>query len=202
MIREDSAFSYTSYDCINEDGTSLSGIDCTSVLTYKDLLKNKWFFKIVYSPFKETVTLIKILWHLKMLKNLVLLIKLLKKDCNDSNCSFVSILLVISVVLCNICSKWLATRACLWKHTQLVHGENKHQTCSNCGISFRLSFIKRHERICKLSDQEKAAIKVECDQCGKILANKVKLTRHIRFIHNNSIHRSHLSGNPIIVLYY
>lgn len=42
MIREDSAFSYTSYDCINEDGTSLSGIDCTSVLTYKDLLKNNY----------------------------------------------------------------------------------------------------------------------------------------------------------------
>ena len=39
--------------------------------------------------------------------------------------------------------------------------------------------------MCKLSDEEKAAIKVECDQCGKILANKVKLTRHIRFIHNN-----------------
>ena len=39
--------------------------------------------------------------------------------------------------------------------------------------------------MCKLSEEEKAAIKVECDQCGKILANKEKLKRHIRFVHNN-----------------
>ena len=39
--------------------------------------------------------------------------------------------------------------------------------------------------MCKLSEEEKAAIKVECDRCGKILVNKGKLKRHIRFVHNN-----------------
>lgn len=42
MIREGCAFSYTSYDRINEDGTSLRGIDCKSAITYKDLLKNNY----------------------------------------------------------------------------------------------------------------------------------------------------------------
>ena len=42
MIREDCAFSYTSYDRINEDGTSRQGIDCKSAITHKDLLKNNY----------------------------------------------------------------------------------------------------------------------------------------------------------------
>ena len=85
--------------------------------------------------------------------------------------------------LCNICSKWLASRT-LGDHTKSAHGENKHQPCSSCGNNFRLSCVRSHERVCKLSEEEKAAIKVECDQCGKNLANKWKLARHIRFVHN------------------
>ena len=84
---------------------------------------------------------------------------------------------------CSICSKWLASRDRLKKHINSVH-ENKKLPCSNCGTSLKVSCIGRHERTCKLSEEEKAAIKVECDQCGKILANKRKLNRHIRFIHN------------------
>ena len=64
-------------------------------------------------------------------------------------------------------------------------GENKKMPCSNCGKNFKVSCVRNHEKICKLSEEEKAAIKAECDQCGKILANKGKLNRHIRFIHNN-----------------
>ena len=87
--------------------------------------------------------------------------------------------------LCNICSKWLATRHQLRAHTRLLHGENKHLPCSNCGKNFKVSCVGRHEKLCKLSEEEKTAIKVECDECGKILANKGKLKRHIRFVHNN-----------------
>jgi glycosyltransferase involved in cell wall biosynthesis len=42
MIREDCAFSYTSYDRINEDGTSCRGSNCKAAITYKDLLKNNY----------------------------------------------------------------------------------------------------------------------------------------------------------------
>ena len=87
--------------------------------------------------------------------------------------------------LCNICSKWLASRHQMRAHTRLLHGENKHLSCSNCGKNFKVSCIGRHEKLCKLSEEEKAAIKVECDQCGKKLANKGKLSRHIRFVHNH-----------------
>ena len=87
--------------------------------------------------------------------------------------------------LCSICSKWSPSRHQLMAHTRLLHGEKKYQPCSNCGLNFKVSSIRSHEKICKLSEEEKAAIKVECGECGKILANKVKLTRHIRFVHNN-----------------
>ena len=84
---------------------------------------------------------------------------------------------------CNVCSKWLVPMARLREHTKTVHGENEKLLCSTCGSNFRVSCIRSHERFCKLSEEEKTAIKVECDQCGKILANKGKLNRHIRFIH-------------------
>ena len=36
-----------------------------------------------------------------------------------------------------------------------------------------------------MSEEEKEAIGVECGECGKFLANKEKLIRHIRCLHNN-----------------
>ena len=87
--------------------------------------------------------------------------------------------------LCSICSKWLSTRRQLKEHTRKMHGETKHQPCSNCGSNFAVSCIKSHERLCKMSEEEKAGIKAECGQCGKKLANQVKLKRHIRFVHNH-----------------
>ena len=88
--------------------------------------------------------------------------------------------------LCNICSKWLASRGQLNVHTKYVHDENRHQPCSNCELNIRVSCIKSHERICKLSDEEKEAIMVECGECGKFLANKENLTMktHIKNNHH------------------
>ena len=40
-----------------------------------------------------------------------------------------------------------------------------------------------------MSDNEKQDFKINmrvgCKDCGKVLANKTKLNRHIRFVHNN-----------------
>ena len=60
--------------------------------------------------------------------------------------------------LCSICSKWLSSRRQLKTHTIKMHGETKHQPCSNCGSNFAVSCIKSHERRCKMTEEEKAGI--------------------------------------------
>ena len=86
--------------------------------------------------------------------------------------------------LCSICSQWLSSRDQLRTHTRLLHGDKKHLPCSNCGLNFRASTVRRHEKLCKLSKEERAAMKIKCDRCGKTLANKEKFNRHTRFVHN------------------
>ena len=74
----------------------------------------------------------------------------------------------------------------LKNHMKNKHEEKKLVACSNCGVEVK--GISRHERFCRMTDEERAAyketIKVECGKCGKVLANKFKLVRHIQAAHS------------------
>ena len=87
-------------------------------------------------------------------------------------------------VQCQICFESVFA---LKNHMRNKHGgENKLVACSNCGVEVK--GISRHERFCRMTEEERAAykegIKVECEQCGKVLANKFKLVRHIQTAHS------------------
>ena len=86
---------------------------------------------------------------------------------------------------CQIC---LESVFGLKNHMKNKHGEKKLVTCSNCGVEVK--GISRHERFCRMTDEERAAyketIKVECEQCEKVLANKFKLVRHIQAAHSKA----------------
>ena len=57
----------------------------------------------------------------------------------------------------------------------------KYVTCSNCGVEVK--GIRKHEKICKKTDEEKAVcrenLKVECQNLPKILADKNKLAIYL-----------------------
>ena len=86
-------------------------------------------------------------------------------------------------VLCNICSK-LVSREVLKNHMKNMHGENKHIPCSNCGLSYTISSLPKHQKLCKYTDEErearKAAIAKKCDRCEKVLSNAFKLRKHMK----------------------
>ena len=71
-------------------------------------------------------------------------------------------------------------------HMKRAHGDVKLVTCSNCGAEVK--GIGKHEKICKMTDEEKAAyrekLKVNCQNCPKILANRNLLERHILSAHS------------------
>ena len=89
-----------------------------------------------------------------------------------------------ATALCNICSK-IMTKKTLKKHMKNIHGDKTIVKCSNCGMSSRISCIKNHERMCKLTDEERVARKFKCDECGKALSSRDKLRRHMRNIHHH-----------------
>ena len=84
---------------------------------------------------------------------------------------------------CQICLVYVFG---LKKHMKYLHGEKMLVTCSNCGVEIK--GISRHEKFCKMTEEERAAykesIKVECEQCEKVLASKFKLVRHIQAAHS------------------
>ena len=87
--------------------------------------------------------------------------------------------------MCNLCSKMFAMKSVLRRHMLNMHSENTHPApCSNCGLKCKLSSLARHEKVCKLSDEEKEERKVECPDCGKKLSTRGKLRTHIRVKHN------------------
>ena len=123
-------------------------------------------------------------------------------------------------IVCDVCTATFKHKSLLKQHIRLTHSESKapcsscgklfslssiskHQkmckmseeekqtkhACSSCGQLFSYNSISRHQRLCKMTEEEKNKHKlnnkVECKDCGKNLANKTKLNRHIRFVHNN-----------------
>ena len=89
--------------------------------------------------------------------------------------------------VCNICSKTSISKIKLLVHMAKKHGKKEYCVCSDCGSNISMTNIDRHQRLCKRSEEEKQEEKeknqVECLDCGKVLGNKPKLRRHIRFIH-------------------
>ena len=86
----------------------------------------------------------------------------------------------IEKALCNLCSTWTKY---LSGHMKNMHGENKHVLCSNCGSNFRISSIKKHQKLCKFTEEEREARKAakakKCDKCGRVLCNIFKLRKHM-----------------------
>ena len=91
--------------------------------------------------------------------------------------------------MCSECSRTFSTKAVLRKHILNEHSENKYTPCHMCGHDFTVFSIKKHLVLCNLSESERherrEKRKIKCNDCGKVLADKVKLRRHTRFIHNN-----------------
>jgi len=91
-------------------------------------------------------------------------------------------------LVCDMCTNIFSSRSTLHTHIKFTHSETKHP-CSFCGQLFSYNSISRHQKLCKMTEEEKNELKlnfkVECKDCGKVLANNTKLNRHIRFVHNN-----------------
>ena len=79
----------------------------------------------------------------------------------------------------------------LKSHIKRTHSElgSKLSTCSNCGAEVKK--IGNHEKICKMTAEEKATyrenLKVQCEKCPKVLANKHKLSRHVSSAHSKEM---------------
>ena len=73
-------------------------------------------------------------------------------------------------------------------HMKNIHGERK--TCTICGQDKIERKIAKHEKLCKMSEEERAEYKeskkIKCENCPKILSDKKKLARHIQSVHSTS----------------
>ena len=99
---------------------------------------------------------------------------------------------------CDICSKTLANKYILKAHMNSPRGCSPREaispktfvTCATCGEDKKAKRILKHERFCRMSEDERAAYnetkKVECEKCHKILSHRHKLVRHIKTVHNES----------------
>ena len=99
--------------------------------------------------------------------------------------------------VCDVCSKTFSNKYILKTHKKSPRGCNpkgnvkivNFVTCITCGQDKKAKRILRHERLCRMLDDERAAYyartKVECEKCHKILSARHKLVRHIKTVHNN-----------------
>ena len=99
---------------------------------------------------------------------------------------------------CDICSKTLANKYILKAHMNSPRGCSPREaispktfvTCATCGEDKKAKRILKHERFCRMSEDERAAYnetkKVECEKCHKILSHRHKLVRHIKTVHTES----------------
>ena len=111
-----------------------------------------------------------------------------KKSYSDQNTLKTHILLHSQEkIQCQVC---FATVTRIRRHMKNKHGDRKLVTCTICGQDKIGRTIAGHEKICRMSKEERAeykeSIKVKCANCHKILANKDKLARHIQTVHSNS----------------
>ncbi|XP_073845574.1 uncharacterized protein isoform X2 [Musca autumnalis] len=81
---------------------------------------------------------------------------------------------------CNLCSKVMADRFCLTNHFKKHDRKVKSDICDTCGKAFSHSLALKKHKLIHIPDEEK---KYPCQDCGKLFADKSKLTSHIRFVH-------------------
>ena len=109
---------------------------------------------------------------------------------------------------CDLCSKTLnGNKRILKAHMRAFHPvdfekisreltprhipfEKRLVTCATCGKDNPDKKISRHEKLCRMSEAERAAynatLKVECEECHKIFSQKHKLARHMKTVHSTS----------------
>ena len=94
-------------------------------------------------------------------------------------------------VLCTLCSKTFTNKYYLKKHNIAVHEKNeKSAQCSHCLKQVSMMYISNHEKICKMSEEEKEAhnkkydYKLQCSDCDKTFMNLSKLNRHKESVHS------------------
>ena len=89
--------------------------------------------------------------------------------------------------ICDVCSETLPSNLYLKRHMAKTHSDKHHVDCSNCQKSISYLCITKHKKLCQMSKEEKIEYKeknrVQCGECGKIVGNRTKLNRHVRFIH-------------------
>ena len=90
-------------------------------------------------------------------------------------------------IKCEIC---FASVTRIKMHMKNKHGERKLATCSICGKDKVERKMAEHEKLCRMSEEERAEYKeskkIKCENCPKILCNKNKLARHIQSVHSTS----------------
>ena len=105
--------------------------------------------------------------------------KVHKPDSSDRECK---------TFPCTLCPRTVATKYILDNHMNFIHGNTKSAPCTKCGKKLKLFSVRKHEKLCGLSEKQKeekrAREKVDCTICGKIFASGPRMRRHIRFIHN------------------
>ena len=69
--------------------------------------------------------------------------------------------------MCYLCSTMFATKSTLKKHMLNIHNDPT-ASCSSCGLKCKPSSLNRHEKLCKLSDEEREARKVSLQSMWKI----------------------------------
>ena len=88
-------------------------------------------------------------------------------------------------VQCEVCP---ASVTSMRMHMKYKHSERKLVTCTICGKDEIAWKMAGHEKLCRMSEEERAEYKerkkVKCEICPKILANKAKLSRHIQSVHS------------------
>ena len=88
---------------------------------------------------------------------------------------------------CKQCNLGFRSVSYLAIHMKSRHDEKRLVACTTCGQN-NFKNISRHEKFCRMSEDERAAykatMKVECQKCHKVFAQKVKLDRHMNTVHS------------------
>ncbi|XP_055701743.1 gastrula zinc finger protein XlCGF26.1-like [Phlebotomus papatasi] len=87
---------------------------------------------------------------------------------------------IIDTFVCSSCGKTYRTKCELKKHTEQHHSERprKRVECGRCGGFYATKIsLEIHLKRCK-------ADPAKCEECGKILSNKLELRKHIRYNHS------------------